>query len=30
MTVNWYKVEKGNVATDWSPSPLDTEEALEN
>lgn len=30
VTVNWYKVEKGNVATDWSPSPLDTEEALEN
>lgn len=30
VTVNWYKVEKGNVATDWSPSPLDTEEALSN
>lgn len=30
VTVNWYKVERGNVATDWSPSPLDTEEALSN
>ena len=28
VTINWYKIERGNVATDWSPSPLDIEEGL--
>jgi hypothetical protein len=28
VTINWYKLEKGNIATDWSPAPEDTTKAI--
>ena len=30
VTVNWYKVEKGNKATDWTPAPEDVAQDATN
>ena len=30
VTVNWYKLERGNFATDWSPCPKDTDILIGN
>ena len=28
VKLNWYKLEKGNIATDWTPAPEDVEAAI--
>ncbi|GIM52019.1 hypothetical protein CAPN004_10490 [Capnocytophaga cynodegmi] len=30
VTINWYKLEKGNKATDWSPTPEEIENKMAN
>ena len=29
-TIHWFKIEKGNRATDWTPAPEDVEEGINN
>ena len=29
-TINWYKLEKGNKATDWTPAPEDVQEGIDS